>query len=63
MATKKTKDTPKIKKSKIGFDDDFIYQEIPLPITERQIPTEQLAQEAGAAVFNLWAEKSDKTEY
>ena len=49
--------------AKIGFDDDFIYQEIPLPIAERQIPTEQLAQEAGVAVFNLWTEKSDKTEY
>ena len=49
--------------AKIGFDDDFIYQEIPLPIAERQIPTEQLAQEASMAVFNLWAEKSDKTEY
>lgn len=49
--------------AKIGFDDDFIYQEIPLPISDRQIPTEQLLQEAGVAVFNLWAKKSDKTEY
>ena len=47
----------------IGFDDDFIYKEIPLAIKDRQITTQQLSKEEGIAVFNLWAEKEDKTEY
>ena len=47
----------------IGFDDDFIYKEIPLPIKDRQIATLQLSREEGVAVFNLWAVKIDKTEY
>ena len=47
----------------IGFDDDFIYKEIPLPVERRQIPTEQLSREAGVAVFRLWADKEDKMEY
>lgn len=49
--------------AKIGFDDDFIYQEIPLAIKDRQIPTQQLLRKEGVAVFNLWAAKEDKVEY
>lgn len=49
--------------AKIGFDDDFIYREIPLPIADRQIPTEQLLRKEGVAVFNSWASKDDKIEY
>lgn len=47
----------------IGFDDDFIYKEIPLPIEDRQIPTEQLLREEGIGVFNQWASKEDKIDY
>ena len=47
----------------IGFDDDFIYKEIPLPIEDRQIPTEQLLRNEGIAVFNQWASKEDKIDY
>ncbi len=47
----------------IGFDDDHIYKEIPLPINERQIPTDQLCRIEGVEVFKSWAAKSDKTEY
>ena len=49
--------------AEIGFDDDFIYKEIPLPIEDRQIPTEQLLRKEGVAVFNSWATKDDKVEY
>lgn len=49
--------------AKIGFDDDFIYKEIPLPIEKRQIPTEQLLRKEGIAVFESWAAKEDKVEY
>ena len=47
----------------IGFDDDFIYQEIPLPINQRQIPTVQNCREEGLTVFQSWEEKSDRTDY
>ncbi|MFK7808494.1 MAG: nucleoside deaminase [Saprospiraceae bacterium] len=47
----------------IGFDDDFIYEEIPLPIEKRKIPTAQMLQEEGQTVFKEWDEKQDKTLY
>jgi len=47
----------------IDFDDEFIYQEIPLPVAQRSIPTEQQFQENAVKVFEEWAAKVDKTEY
>ena len=47
----------------IGFDDEFIYKEIPLPNSERSIPFEQLARKIALEPFNEWAKKEDKTEY
>lgn len=47
----------------IGFDDDFIYEELKLPYNERSIPFEQLAPEIAIKPFKEWAEKEDKTEY
>ncbi len=47
----------------IGFDDDFIYEELKLPYTERSIPFEQLAPEVAIKPFQEWAEKEDKTQY
>lgn len=47
----------------IGFDDDYIYKEIPLPVGERSIPTEQLCRDEAAEVFSEWQTKSDKQEY
>ena len=47
----------------IGFDDDFIYQEIPKDIEDRQLETLQILQEEGVKVFQYWASKQDKTEY
>lgn len=47
----------------IGFDDDFIYREIPLPLSERRINTTQLMQDEGRMVMNLWNEKSGRSEY
>jgi len=46
-----------------GFDDDFIYEEIALPIEERRIKTDFLLRDEGLAVFQNWIEKPDKTEY
>ena len=49
--------------ARIGFDDDFLYKEITVPLAERKIPTEQQLQEEGNAVFQLWENKTDKIEY
>jgi tRNA(Arg) A34 adenosine deaminase TadA len=47
----------------IGFDDDFIYQQIPLPPSERRVTMQPvLASEAGAA-FSAWTAKADKAAY
>ncbi len=47
----------------IAFDDQFIYDEIETPINQRQIPFQQVAQDAALEVFKAWAKKVDKTEY
>lgn len=49
--------------AKIGFDDQFIYEEIEKPITERKIESVNFLREEGVKVFEIWAEKEDKTEY
>ena len=47
----------------IGFDDDFIYREMALPIEVRQLPLLQLLPEEALTVFKQWNEKTDKREY
>ena len=49
--------------AKIGFDDDFIYREIPLPLEKRKIPMQNLLHAEAQNCFKMWSEKSDKTEY
>lgn len=47
----------------IGFDDEFLYSEIPKPIAERAIPTEHRPSAEAADVFAAWAAKADKVAY
>jgi tRNA(Arg) A34 adenosine deaminase TadA len=47
----------------IGFDDDFIYCEVPKPVAQRTIPTVRLVLPEAAAVFAEWQAKPDKIEY
>ncbi len=47
----------------IGFDDEFLYREIPKPIEERSIPTKHLAIPEAKAVFAEWEKKPDKVPY
>ena len=49
--------------AKIGFDDDFIYQEIALSAEQRTKPSEVLLREEALEAFKMWDEKEDKTEY
>jgi tRNA(Arg) A34 adenosine deaminase TadA len=47
----------------IGFDDQFIYEEIELNYADRQLSTEQLLQEEALVAFKEWEQKTDKIEY
>lgn len=47
----------------IGFDDDFIYDEIPLKPEDRKKPSEELLCNEALNAFYLWDNKADKTKY
>lgn len=47
----------------IGFDDDFIYQQVPLPPEKRVIRMTPLLREEALAGFKAWAVKPDKVRY
>ena len=49
--------------AKVGFDDQFIYEEIVKPIIERKIESVIFLREEGVKVFENWANKPDKIEY
>ena len=46
-----------------GFDDSFIYRQIPIPPAERGIPMLHIADEEAQRPFAEWARKSDKIRY
>jgi len=45
------------------FDDDFIYQELQLPLESRRIPMVPLLPERGLEAFRRWEQQADKTPY
>ncbi len=47
----------------IGFDDDFIYQELPLKPEERKKPSVIILQDEAKVAFEMWQNKADKNEY
>jgi tRNA(Arg) A34 adenosine deaminase TadA len=47
----------------IGFDDEFIYREMPLPPAARLIPGVHLRTPRSHLPFAEWAAKPDKTTY
>jgi tRNA(Arg) A34 adenosine deaminase TadA len=47
----------------IAFDDDFLYREVALPISQRKIPMKQLLHQEALKVFAEWEKKSDKISY
>lgn len=49
--------------ARIGFDDAFLYEEIPRSIETRSIPTGQLLSREALAAFTIWEEKADKIRY
>ena len=47
----------------IGFDDDFIYREIPLALNKRKLPMKQLMRKEAHVAFDEWKIKADKIVY
>ncbi len=47
----------------IGFDDDFIYSQVPLPPEQRALAMRPLLRDEALATFKGWAAKSDKVRY
>ncbi|MBO7067467.1 MAG: nucleoside deaminase [Bacteroidaceae bacterium] len=47
----------------IDFADDFIYEELERPMSERTVPFIPLLHDEAIHTFRLWTEKTDKTEY
>jgi tRNA(Arg) A34 adenosine deaminase TadA len=53
----------KVDAANIGFDDQFIYEEIELDLHKRKLPTEQMLQDEAIEAFKEWQSKTDKIEY
>jgi tRNA(Arg) A34 adenosine deaminase TadA len=49
--------------AKIGFDDQFIYDELDLLISKRQLPITQIMRDEALIAFQEWTDKADKVEY
>jgi len=47
----------------IGFDDNFIYEELPLEIAQRSLPMEQVERESSLGLFRDWLAKPDRIPY
>ena len=53
----------RIEAAKIGFDDNFIYDELLMDLAKRKIPSQQLNQNEAIKTFQEWELKTDKIEY
>lgn len=49
--------------AKVGFDDDLIYKEFDLSLTERTMPYEQICRDEAIKAFEEWELKPDKIKY
>jgi len=47
----------------IGFDDQFLYDEVPKPIEARSLTMRRLLAAEALEVFEAWAVKEDKVSY
>jgi tRNA(Arg) A34 adenosine deaminase TadA len=49
--------------ARAGFDDSFLYEQIPLALSERALPAERLLTEEGAEAFAAWLKRPDRIPY
>ena len=47
----------------VGFDDQFIYDEIEKPLPERRLPMQQLLRDEALGSFRAWQAHESKTHY
>ncbi len=47
----------------VGFDDQFIYEEIARPLEQRQLPMQQLLRDEAQVAFREWSERENKNLY
>ncbi len=53
----------KVDAANIGFDDNFIYDEIGKPMSERQLPITQLLRDEAQQAFKLWDQSAMRNDY
>jgi guanine deaminase len=46
-----------------GFDDDFLYGQLALPVTERDLPIGQMLRKEATVALKEWRLKADKIPY
>jgi guanine deaminase len=46
-----------------GFDDQLIYEELPLPPDQRRLPMQHALREEANTVFTAWLAKQDRLRY
>ena len=49
--------------ARAGFDDSFLYQQLPLDIHERKLPTIRLLQDEGTEAFEGWLRQPGRVPY
>lgn len=49
--------------AQVGFDDQFIYEQIALPLEQRSIEMKRLSPENRLSPFETWEASANKTEY
>jgi guanine deaminase len=49
--------------ARIGFDDDFLYRQVALPLRRRALPAKQLLRSQALRPFLEWERKTDKIPY
>ncbi len=49
--------------AKIGFDDNFIYDELSMDLKQRKIVLERIKQQEAIKAFHAWDSKIDKIKY
>ncbi|MDU0369109.1 nucleoside deaminase [Hymenobacter endophyticus] len=47
----------------IGFDDQFIYEELDKPLAQRHVPMIELLRDEASAGFRAWEQKEGRTDY
>ena len=47
----------------IGFDDQFIYDELAVDLADRSIPARRLLEDEALTPFELWTTKEDRVDY